>query len=147
MTDPSDLPTPAIVPLDEQACLERLGQSTLGRVSLSLDALPEIFPVQYALLGRDPVFRTMPGHKLITAADGQVLSMGIDDWDPDRQIGWRVVVTGPAQRLLEPHDLEAAGALPLKPWTADSDWFVRISASLLRGNEIRDPGAVAAPGT
>lgn len=131
-------PSPsAIFPLDEQACFERLGRMSLGRVALSLDALPDIFPVEYALLGRDPVFRTIPGHKLLGAADGQVLSMGIDDYDPARQLGWRVLVTGPARQLTDPAELKAAAALPLRPWAGSADGFVRISAALVRGAEIR----------
>lgn len=146
MTDSRDLSPSGAFPLDEQACFERLVRTSIGRVTLSLDALPEIFPVQYALLGRDPVFRAVPGHKLTGAAHGQILSMGIDDYDAEVQFGWHVLVTGPAARLTEPRDLEAANALPLTPWTTRDDEFVRISAALVRGIEIRERPAPGAPG-
>lgn len=138
MTATPDTPRSALVELDQGACFDRLRQMSLGRVALSWDALPEIFPVQYALLGRDPVFRTMPDHQLMAAAHGQVLSLGIDEFDPEHQAGWRVLVTGPAARLTDPEELEAARGLPLRPWTSDGDGFVRISAALVRGTEFRD---------
>jgi len=146
MTEPTDLSPSAFLPLDEDACFERLGQTSLGRIVLSLDALPEMFPVQYALLGRDPVFRTIPGHKLTGAADGQVLCMGIDEFDAEARIGWRVLVTGPAQRLTTAADLTAAAALPLKPWVGETDGSVRISAALVRGTELRGSTAPSARG-
>jgi hypothetical protein len=86
----------------------------------------------------------MPGHQLMASAAGQILSLGIDDYDPERQVGWRVLVTGPAEHLTDPLDLAAAAALPLKPWTGPDDGFVRVTSALVRGTEIRDPGTALA---
>ena len=138
-----DTPLPGIYPLDEAACFERLGQRSVARVALCWDALPEILPIQYALLGRDPVFRTIPGHKIMASAGGQILSLGIDDFDPDHQLGWHILVTGPAEHLTDPGDLAAAAALPLKPWAGNDDGFVRVTAARVRGTEIRDRGTFA----
>ncbi len=136
----------AIEPLNEHECFERLRLTPFGRVALSSGALPVIFPIHFALLDRDPVFRTDPGTKLMAASNGQVLCLEIDEIHPVFHTGWSVLVTGRADVLTSPRDVEAAKSLPLRPWTGTGDAFVRIDAALVSGREIRReptvPGSV-----
>lgn len=122
--------------LDADECLRLLAAGHLGRVALCVGALPVIVPVHYALLGRDPVFRTDAGTKLLAASAGHVLCLEIDDADPVNHRGWSVLVTGQAEVLHRPEDLEAAEALPLRPWVGHGDAFVRIEAALVSGRRI-----------
>jgi len=128
-----------ITDLDEAECFDRLGTTALGRVALSSGALPVIFPIHYVLLGRDPVFRTDPGTKLMAASDGQVLCLEIDAIDPFLHTGWSVLVTGRAQVVEDPSELQAVSRLPLRPWIGDGDAYVRIQASLVSGRSIGPP--------
>jgi len=132
-----------IEPLSEAECFERLRLTPFGRVALSSGALPVIFPIHFALLDRDPVFRTDPGTKLMAASDGQVLCLEIDEIHPLLHTGWSVLVTGRANVLTSPDEIEAAQSLPLRPWTGSGDAYVRIDAALVSGREIRlgHPGA------
>ena len=147
------IPTHAITALDERECFDRLRLTHFGRVALSSGALPVIFPIHYALHGRDPVFRTDPGTKLMAASDGQVLCLEIDEIDPVLHTGWSVLVTGRAELLTRPEDLQAVAALPLRPWVGRGDAFVRIDAALVSGRSIdhhqhvptRDPGTLIQP--
>jgi len=136
-----DLPTLSIIELPEHECRDRLKLTPFGRIALSSGALPVIFPIHFAMLGDDPVFRTDPGTKLMAASDGQVLCLEIDDIHPVLHTGWSVLVTGRADVLSDPGDLRAAAALPLRPWTGSGSAYVRIEASMLSGREIRTAGS------
>jgi len=129
-------PPHIITALEEHECFERLRTTPFGRVALSSGALPVIFPIHYALLGRDPVFRTDPGTKLLAASDGQVLCLEIDAIDPFLHTGWSVMVTGRAEVLDDPDELHAVSRLPLRPWIGNGDAFVRIETSLVSGRSI-----------
>ena len=134
-----------IADLTDHECRDRLTLTPFGRIALSSHALPVIFPIHFAMLGDDPVFRTDPGTKLMAASDGQVLCLEIDDLDVDRHEGWSVLVTGRADVLTEPEDLAAATALPLRPWTGGGSAYVRIGAAMLSGREIRLAGSEHGP--
>lgn len=129
-----------IIELTERACRDRLALTPFGRVALSSHALPVIFPIHFAMLGDDPVFRTDPGTKLMAASAGQVLCLEIDEIHPVLHTGWSVLVTGRADVLHRPEDLEAAAALPLRPWIGGGSAYVRIEASMVSGREILQPG-------
>lgn len=126
-----------IEPLSEHECFDRLRLTPFGRVALSSGALPVIFPIHFALMDRDPVFRTDHGTKLMAASDGQVLCLEIDEIHPVLHTGWSVLVTGRADVLTSPRAIEVAQALPLRPWSGSGDAYVRIDAALVSGREIR----------
>jgi nitroimidazol reductase NimA-like FMN-containing flavoprotein (pyridoxamine 5'-phosphate oxidase superfamily) len=122
--------------LDDDECYRLLASHHFGRVALNVGALPVILPIHYALLGRDPVFRTDVGAKLMAASEGAVLCLEIDHADSVSHTGWSVMVTGHASVLRAPDDLDAAAALPLRPWVGHGDVFVRIEAALVSGRRI-----------
>lgn len=130
-----------ITDLTERECRDRLQRTPFGRIALSSGALPIIFPIHFAMLGDDPVFRTDPGTKLMAASAGQVLCLEIDEIHPVLHTGWSVLVTGRADVLSKPADVAAAEALPLRPWTGSGRAYVRIEAAMLSGREIRLAGA------
>lgn len=134
-----------LVEMSERDCYRKLEGSHLGRLALSIGALPAVFPIHYALLGRDPVFRTDAGTKLTAAANGNVVCLEIDHADPLDHTGWSVMVTGPSEVLKDPDDLARAAELPLEPWVGQGDAFVRVRAALVTGRRIvngpgRGPG-------
>jgi nitroimidazol reductase NimA-like FMN-containing flavoprotein (pyridoxamine 5'-phosphate oxidase superfamily) len=131
------MPSLRISDLTEHECLDRLELTSFGRIALSSGALPVIFPIHFAMLGGDPVFRTDPGTKLMAASAGQVLCLEIDQIDEIDHTGWSVLVTGRADVLTDPADLAAAEALPLRPWAGTGRAYVRIDAAMLSGREIR----------
>lgn len=133
--------------LTRAECLELLRASHLGRVGVSVDALPVILPVQYAMLGDDVVFRTGVGTKLDAALHNNVVAFEIDSVDPLYHRGWSVVVTGRAREVTDPHELAACRRLPLRPWRPGAvDRFVKITTEVVSGRLIQQhgwPGAVA----
>ena len=57
----------------------------------------------------------------------------VDDIDPVARTGWSVLVTGFAEEVTDPDELEACGLLPLGRWAGSGDRFVRISTDLISG--------------
>ena len=133
--------------LSRAECLALLRQSLVGRVIVTDRALPAAFPVNFALLGEDVVFRTMAGSKLEAAAARAVVAFEADDMDPVRQTGWSVLIQGRAALITDPVDLARAGALPLHPWAPGKRLeFVRIRSELVSGRRIPQPALVSAGG-
>src|SRR5664280_868493 len=73
----------AVEVLSRAECLELLSHAAIGRVGVSIDALPVILPVHFALFGDSVLFRTVPGTKFDAAAVGAVLAFQADSYEPE----------------------------------------------------------------
>jgi hypothetical protein len=65
--------SPALDVISEDECYELLTGVQVGRVIVSIDALPAAFPVNYWLGDKAIVFRTAPGTKLTAAVSHTVV--------------------------------------------------------------------------
>jgi nitroimidazol reductase NimA-like FMN-containing flavoprotein (pyridoxamine 5'-phosphate oxidase superfamily) len=123
--------------LSEAQCRALLERSTVGRVGVTVAALPAIFPVNYALLGEDIVFLTGEGTKLRAALERAVVAFQVDQIDQATASGWSVMAVGMAEQITDPAELEAAQRLGLHPFAAgDRSHFVRIHPEFLSGRRI-----------
>jgi nitroimidazol reductase NimA-like FMN-containing flavoprotein (pyridoxamine 5'-phosphate oxidase superfamily) len=123
--------------LNRDECSHRLAAGGIGRVAVSIGGLPAVFPVNFALLEGDVVFRTGPGTKLDAATAGAVIAFEIDHFDPFSQLGWSVLVVGTARRVTDVEEQAHAEHLPLTPWADGSrDTFVRLEAARITGREL-----------
>ena len=123
-----------IIGTDE--CKALLGSQQVGRVGVC-GARPGVFPVLYALLDGDIVFRTAPGEKLIAAAVNRELVFEIDDFDATTHTGWSVNVVGTAEEIEDPAERARAEALELHPWAGEvRDRYVRIRSTEMSGRRI-----------
>ena len=131
--------------LAEHECHNLLAATHFGRVALSVGALPHAFPVHYALLDGDPVFRSEAGTKVAAASAGNVICLEVDAEDPETHTGWSVMVIGRAEVITDDATLARAQALPLQPWAGRGDAYVRISSTLVSGRRVvhghREPPA------
>jgi|SRR5271166_5260 len=126
--------------LSRAQCLSLLREESVGRVGLSVGALPAIFPVNFAMDGEDIVFRTGPGTKFDAALRNNVVAFEIDGIDRDTATGWSVLAQGTACQI---HDgspeIRQAMKLDLDPWVPGGRFnFVRIPTQLLTGRRITD---------
>jgi len=82
--------------LSERECWELLATASVGRLALSVRALPVIFPVQYYLDGRR--LAVCLGHHGLPerALDATVIAFTADSIDPMTRSGWLVQVQGRA---------------------------------------------------
>jgi nitroimidazol reductase NimA-like FMN-containing flavoprotein (pyridoxamine 5'-phosphate oxidase superfamily) len=123
--------------LGRDECLTLLTRRSVGRVGITISALPVIFPVNFSVLDGDVVFRSSPGSKLTTAVQRAVVAFEVDDVDPTYHSGWSVLVVGPAHEITNPTELEQARALPLVPWAPGAKGhYIRIRTELVSGRRI-----------
>ena len=123
--------------LTEQQCRQLLAQAHVGRVAVTIGALPAIFPVNYALMDGAIVFMTGEGTKLRAALSNTVVAFEVDAIDPLAHGGWSVMAVGIASEITGP-DLEQARTLPLRPWApGERGHYVRIAPELISGRRIQ----------
>jgi nitroimidazol reductase NimA-like FMN-containing flavoprotein (pyridoxamine 5'-phosphate oxidase superfamily) len=96
-----------------EQCLELLGRSRLGRIAVTIGAVPAIFPVHYRLLEGQIVFSTGEGTDLHTASANTVVAFEVDEVDSAWTSGWSVLVVGVARELRD--DVAIALALDQVP--------------------------------
>jgi len=122
--------------LTGQQCDALLGTQKVGRVGVCTSG-GGVFPVLYALLDGDVVFRTAPGEKLIAAALRRDVVFEIYSFDTAARTGWSVNVRGIAEEIEDPSDRLRAEALGLEPWAGEvRDRYVRIRALEVTGRRI-----------
>jgi nitroimidazol reductase NimA-like FMN-containing flavoprotein (pyridoxamine 5'-phosphate oxidase superfamily) len=126
--------------LDRAECLRLLATVPVGRIAVSIGALPAIFPVNFAVVGDRIVIRTVPGTKLDAATSRAVVAFEADGYAPDGSSGWSVMVQGLCGEVVEPAELTALSASPLRAWAFDEGVaarFVRIDLSFVSGRRFR----------
>jgi nitroimidazol reductase NimA-like FMN-containing flavoprotein (pyridoxamine 5'-phosphate oxidase superfamily) len=132
---------PTIEELAPEECLRLLASVPVGRVGVTIDALPAVLPVNFVVHEGAVVFRTVPGTKLDAATAGAVVAFEADGYgtnlDPN---GWSVLVRGVAREIADPADVAEARRLPLESWAWDggADRFVRIELTVVTGRRVRN---------
>ena len=129
LTDPAtDL---EVLPKD--VCLDLLRTQQVGRLVLTGGGDADVFPVNYALLGDDIVFRTAAGTKWRDGPRGRA-AFEVDDLDPRARSGWSVVVHG---RLESADDVDT-DALGLHPWSPhEKPHVLRLVSETVSGRRLR----------
>lgn len=131
--------------LGENECLQLLGRTFLGRVGVTMGALPAIFPVNYAMRDGAIYFRTDDGTKFAAALRGAAVAFQIDSFDSRYHQGWSVQAVGLAEEVAEPEATELMDSLPVEPWAPGPHrHLVRIWPEFLSGRRIGFPHPPAA---
>jgi len=126
--------------LSEPACRWLIAQQRVGRVAVSVGALPAVFPVNYIVAGDEILFFTAEGTKLRAATDNQMVAFEVDHVDPITETGWSVLVVGKARERTEAAVLAGATKAGLRPWGAgDRPHLVSVTAETLSGRRIGGP--------
>lgn len=141
--------------LSRRECLELLARSSVGRIAVSVNALPAIFPVNFAVMGEGVVFRTGTGMKLAAAVTNSVVAFEVDEFDHDHRGGWSVMVVGKASEIADDSELQVAERLELRPWAigVERTRFIRIDTEMISGrrmaprNSFDVTGGDAGPGS
>jgi uncharacterized protein len=123
--------------LSPEQCHDLLRRNDVGRVAVTVAALPAIFPVNYAVVDSDIVFRTGEGTKLRAAVERAVVAFQIDHFDKSVGSGWSVMAIGLAEEITEPDELARAQRLALRPFAGgDRAHFIKIRPEFLSGRRI-----------
>ena len=103
--------------IEEDECLRLLGSAAIGRLALSVRALPVVLPVNFALADDGIVIRTGAGTKLDQACDQTVVAFEVDRFDTmSPRTGWSVLVQRRASVLTAAAELHDANQQGLAPW-------------------------------
>ena len=128
----------------EAECLELLAGVPVGRVLVSVGALPCAFPVNHHVVGGGILFRTAPGTKLTAAVNGQVVGFEADAFDPVTRTGWSVLALGAAEVVTDREEIRQLADLHLDTWWNHPSLYVRIRPERLSGRRIT-PETVTLP--
>jgi hypothetical protein len=81
-------------PIPSQRCWQLLATTSIGRLALSVRALPVILPVQYYLSGQR--IAACLGHREIPerSLNGAIIAFSADAIDPATRSGWSVQIQG-----------------------------------------------------
>src|SRR5213079_2103949 len=88
--------------LSRDECLRLLATAHIGRIALSIGALPVVLPVNFCMLDDDLVIRTGPGSKLDAATNHAVVAFEVDSFSLFDHSGWSVLVQGVAAEIVDP---------------------------------------------
>jgi nitroimidazol reductase NimA-like FMN-containing flavoprotein (pyridoxamine 5'-phosphate oxidase superfamily) len=123
--------------LDEDECRALLQTGGVGRVAVSMNALPAVFPVNYRLLGDSILFFTGTGTKLRAAMSNTVVAFEVDDFDADTETGWSVLVVGIPSEVTDPAVLASVRRLGLHPWAkGERNRLVRLHTDFVSGRRV-----------
>ena len=128
-----------VAALSEEECWALLSRSELGRLALTVQGEPDIFPVNYVVDGGRLFFRTAPGSKLSELAVNPHVAFEVDEHDETYAAS--VVVKGIAERLELQHEIDDADALALTPWipTLKYRWVRVVPVSITGRSFERAP--------
>ena len=121
----------------ELECWSLLETQPVGRLAVSIDNCPDIFPVNFLVDDGTIVFRTGPGTKLSAAIMGRSVAFEVDQYDADTGCAWSVVVAGEARELKKPDEVARVEELPLVPAApGHKNRWVRIYPLSVTGRRI-----------
>ena len=124
-----------VEPLSQEECLALLASVSIGRIGTTIDALPVVLPITFALHNGIIMFRTMPGTKLHDATLNAVVALQADHYNDDDPFGWSVLVQGMTQEVTDPHLLAAVRLLPLGAW-APHGRYNALEPAIVSGRHI-----------
>ncbi len=130
-------PRTGMMVLENNECWDLLREAEVGRLAVSIQQQPDIFPINYVVDHGSIVFRTAEGTKLAAAVLGRSVAFEIDGYEPVSGEAWSVVIKGRATEIERVHDVLEAIDLPLFPWHASpKPRFVRIEVVELSGRRF-----------
>ncbi|MBH0120201.1 pyridoxamine 5'-phosphate oxidase family protein [Rhodococcus sp. HM1] len=133
MSEPSD--ADAVTVLEEDECWELLRTEKVGRLVVTADGRPDIFPVNYVVGDRKVYFRSGEGSKLSELAVHAEVAFEADVVG-DRT-AWSVVVHGRARILTHFNEIQAVEELGPTPWVSTPKYnFVEITATEITGRRF-----------
>lgn len=130
--------------LVESECRALLTTAEIGRVVISLGALPAALPVTYRVVDEAIVFRTSPGTKLTAAVDHAVVGFEVDELDPATRSGWSVLVVGTSRVVTDREELTKLEQAGVRSWLAeDPSHYVKIDMQRISGRRLSQPAKLA----
>jgi nitroimidazol reductase NimA-like FMN-containing flavoprotein (pyridoxamine 5'-phosphate oxidase superfamily) len=122
--------------MTDREVLACVATQSFGRIGFVVDGWPVVLPVNFALDGRDVVFRTDPGAKLDASRGGRVCFQ-VDRAESLYERGWSALALGIADRVDDRAEIERLQRVTLQSWAggAKANW-VRIAVQQWSGRRL-----------
>lgn len=122
--------------LGRAECLRLLGTVSLGRVGITIGALPVVVPMNFRLIADRVVFRVGLGTNLDAAILDAVVAFEADEVKQPGSGGWSVSVTGVAREVTDP-EMAQMRQENISRWTVwGADRYIAISTDMVSGRRI-----------
>ena len=126
--------------LHRDECRNLLGTQVIGRIGVTVNALPVVLPVNYQLFDGQLIIQTERESRLADATHDTVVAFEVDSVEADGSGGWSVVITGIANEVTQPDVIAQLRLLPFTRWVRnENDRYVNISLDLMSGRRITAP--------
>ena len=133
--------------LDRAESLRMLATAPVGRLIFTVNALPAVRLMNFAVVDGLIVLRTAADTTIARKVDDVIVAFEADDLDPATSSGWSVVVTGRATRVSDPDLMARYRNIPLMPWApGERDQFLTITIEILEGHRVSQPAGSRDPG-
>jgi nitroimidazol reductase NimA-like FMN-containing flavoprotein (pyridoxamine 5'-phosphate oxidase superfamily) len=128
---------PGLSSITERECRELLEASEIGRVIVSIDALPAAMPVSYLVVDDEIVFRSAPGTKLTAAVNQTVVGFQVDNIDYPARSGWSVLVVGRSEVVADAAHVAKLDSAGVPSWFAEPlPHYVSIRMQRISGRRL-----------
>ncbi|MFJ5678053.1 helix-turn-helix domain-containing protein [Streptomyces sp. NPDC093097] len=133
---------PEVLTLGLAECRELLSTHGVGRVAVTVDGAPAVFPVNYSVVDEVIVYRTRAGSGPAAAA-GHEAALEVDHLDEAFSQGWSVLAVGPAEAVTGFHEARTYEEQAYSaPWVGSGrHQWITIRPTRLSGRRLRIPGA------
>ena len=133
--------------LDRAESLRMLATAPVGRLIFTVNALPAVRLMNFAVVDGLIVLRTAADTTIARKVDDVIVAFEADDLDAATSSGWSVVVTGRATRVSDPDVIARYRNTPLMPWApGERDQFLTITIEILEGRRVSRPAGSRDPG-
>lgn len=129
-------PHPHLDVLSREECEAHLAGGGVGRFVFLAEQGPVALPVNFGFVDGDVVFRTRAEGALAAAA-GTTVSFEADHIDEAMSEGWSVLISGCAQLVDDPTDLERLDDFDIEPWPGGRrEAVMRVETATISGRRI-----------
>ena len=132
--------------LDRGESMRLLATAPVGRLIFTVNALPAVRLMNFALADGLIVLRTAADTTVARRVHDTIVAFEADDLDAATSSGWSVIVTGRATLVTDPELLARYQRMPLVAWApGDRDQCVEITTELVEGRRVRRPAESTDP--
>jgi nitroimidazol reductase NimA-like FMN-containing flavoprotein (pyridoxamine 5'-phosphate oxidase superfamily) len=129
-------PHPHLDALSREECEAHLAGGGIGHFVFVAPQGPIALPVNFRFFDSDVIFQTR-AEGVLAAAAGSTVSFEVDHIDEAMSEGWSVLITGRAQLVDDPAQLEQLAELGIEPWPGGHrEAVIRVGAETISGRAI-----------
>ncbi|GAA1496123.1 pyridoxamine 5'-phosphate oxidase family protein [Paeniglutamicibacter kerguelensis] len=128
---------PKVEILDTGQCWKLLSTTSVGRLAVTVDGHPDLFPVNYKIDEDTLIFRTGDGTKLRAIKNDARVAFETDAVTPESGVAWSVVIKGSIEATPSTSPALNETERILFPWQGvGQDHFVRIIPETVTGRRF-----------